>query len=168
MLLTMIGTAMAVLTQPFSGWNEVKRNSPDIIIARCSRTPDPYRDRGAGPDSALVYSDIEIASIVKGATNWGAVPLKAPSLGAARMCSEYYPSQGEYYLIFSIYHDGEYQASEDYRVIPLGRTFFTNNLAGQTVDEQIQTLFHLRLRILNGQMKKEQEEKQRLEEAFKK
>lgn len=157
--------AMAVVETSFSSWNGLIQVSPDIIIAHCSRTPDPERDHGSGPTGPMVFSDIEVLSILKGAgvTNWAG---GMPQLGTSRLVSTYYPRQGEYYLVFSIYHDGEHQASEKYRVVPLGLDFSTNSLSGKTLDAQIQMLLQRRLNDLNRQMKEEHAEKQRLEEAF--
>gem|GEM_PF-4146347 len=83
------------------------------------------------------------------------------------LTSEYWPRQGEDYLCFANYHDGFYQANESYRIVPLGLSFTTNGMSNKTLDEQIQMLLQRRLNDLNQQMKKEQEEKKRLEEAFK-
>lgn len=163
-----IGSLIAVVVYPFSNWDLLIQKSPDIIVARCSRTPDPYRDHGAGPTGSLFATDIEVISILKRSTNWGAELLEPPSIGASRLSSEFYPRQGEFYLIFSIFYDHEYQASESYRVVPLGLTFSTNSLSGKSLDEQIHALLQRRLNNLERQMKNEQEEKQRLEEAFKK
>ena len=173
-ILTLISATlvMAIYTIPFPGWDWLKEKSPDIVIARCSRTPKPGQDQGAGPTGTLVYSDVEIISILKGATNWGTEPLEAPKLGASKLSSEYWPRQGEYYLIFSIYNNGCYQANEDYRVIPFGIgtliDSITNAITGKPLDEQLQILFKRRLDNLNLQMQAEQKEKQRLEEGLQK
>jgi hypothetical protein len=162
-----VSSVMAVVTYSFSDWERLTQKSPDIIIARCSRTPDPYRDHGFGPTGALIDADIEVISIMKSSTNWGREPLEKAATGVARVSSEFYPRQGEFYLIFSILYDHRYQASEAYRVVPLGLTFNTNSLSGKTLDEQIQMLLKQRLNNLKQQMKDEQEEKQRLEEGIK-
>lgn len=164
--MTALSTALAVKFLPFSGWDEVKRRSPDIIIARCSRIDESTQ--GLTVHDLLVDSDIEVISVLRGTTNRVTGPLTGPGIGAGRLLSMYYPRQGQYYLIFSIYGDGEYQAIEDYRVIPLGPTFFTNSLAGKTFDEQIRMLFQRRLYNLNREIQTAQEEKQRLEEGLKK
>jgi hypothetical protein len=168
LLIIMAVSATAVVVYSFSDWGSLTQNAPDIIVARCSRTPDPYRDHGAGPTGSLNEADIEVISILKGLTNWGTGHLPPPALGISWLTSEFYPRQGEFYLIFSIFHDGEYQASESYRVVPLGLMFNTNSLSGKTLDEQIQMLLQRRLNDLNRQMKEEQAEKQRLEEGIKK
>ena len=147
-------------TLSFPGWGALTQSSPDIIIARCTMTPDPLNEKtnGIGIDivDGLINSDIEVISVLKGATN----------TGPARLYSQYWPRQSEYYLIFADYHDGYYQACEAYRIMPLGVYFYTNSIAGKPLDKQLQILFKHRLDDLNRQMKDEQEEKQRLEEAL--
>jgi hypothetical protein len=153
-------TAIAVVVQPFSSWESLIRRSPDIIIARCSKTPArsfvekdgtvvEYRD-------GLIPSDIQVIAALKGATN----------LGPALLDSRFLPRQGEQYLIFSIFHDGSYTAVETYRVIPLGLSFPTNMLAGKSFNEQIRALLRYRLNLLNREMQQAQEEKNRLEEGL--
>ena len=168
LLFAIVLTAKAVIESSFSSWGFLIQNSPDIIIAHCTRTPNPDRDQGSGPTGTLVYSDIDVISNLKGATNWGTGSLEMPKIGASRLISDFWTRQGEYYLVFSVFHDGEYQASENYRVVPLGLTFYTNSLSGKTLDEQIQALFQRRLNDLDRQMKQGREEKQRLEEGIKK
>jgi hypothetical protein len=102
---------------------------------------------------------MQIVSILKGTTNSNAELLK----------SEYWPRQGEYYLIFAKFTDNAYQAYESYRVIPLGISgYVVNGLKGKTLDEQVQTLLQLRLDALNRQMSQEQEEMQRLKDGVNK
>jgi hypothetical protein len=161
MLLVFIfaGTAAAIISQSFSSWGNLTTNSPDIIIARCRETPETVKPNGHTVDTqGWIISNMEIVSILKGATNSGAVQLG----------SEYCPRQGEFYLIFSNFHDGYYTSTEPYRFIPLGLQFSTNMITGVTLDEKIQHLLERRLNSLNQQMKSEQEEKQRLEDALRK
>lgn len=169
--MTFVCTTMAYIVSGFPGWRLLTQTSPDILIARCATTPEPYNRKMNGisidPDG-LIESDIEVMTIMKGITNWGTASLKAPSLGRGHLSSQYWPRQDEYYLIFSIFYDGKYQAIENYRVVPLGLLFPTNCLSGKNLDDQIQLLLHRRLDNLNRQMKEEQEEKQRLEEGLKK
>jgi len=40
-LFVAVGTAMAVIISPFTGWDDLTRKSPDIVIARCATTPNP-------------------------------------------------------------------------------------------------------------------------------
>ena len=150
------------LTKQFSGLDSLIQSSSDIIIARCVATPDPYnmatKDGTKIDLKGLINSDVEITSILKGATNSGLV----------RMTSEYWPRQGEYYLIFSNYRDEFYQALEKYRIVPLGPNCSTNSLIGKSLDEQLQILFKHRVDDLNLEIQSDEAEKQRLEEGLNK
>jgi hypothetical protein len=163
-LITASLSAMAFLTiLPIPTWDRLTEGSPDIVIAQCTRTPDPFNMKitnGITIDmrDGLIDSDIEVVSILKGATN----------LGLARLTSQYWPRQGESYLIFADYHAGVFQAYESYRVVPLGMRFSTNSIAGKPLDEQLQTLFKLRVDNLNQEIQSDEAEKQRLEETLKK
>ena len=143
----------------FPGWNLLKQQSSDIVIVRCTATPDPFNLRYNGMRvefRGLMNSKIEMVSVLKGATN----------SGARQMTTSYWPRQGEYYLLFANYRDGFYDAGEAYRVVPLGPHFLTNGLAGKSLDQQVDMLFHRRVDDLNAEMKKAQAEKHRLEQAF--
>jgi hypothetical protein len=161
-LFTAAFAAMGVLIAPFQGWDNLKRYSSDIIIARCGNTPNPFNVKTNGiwidMQDGMIDSQIQVLSVLKGATN----------LGAARLTSQYWPRQGEHYLIFAIYHDGFYQAIETYRVVPLGTYRPPDLSTGKTLDEKIHILLQYRFDNLNRQMKEEQEEKQRLEDGLKK
>jgi hypothetical protein len=109
------------------------------------------------PDG-LINTRIEPVIAIKGVMRPGASNLK----------SGFLPAQGDYYLIFSEYRDGRYQAGEHYRIVPLGASFSTNSIVGKPSNEQILILLQRRLNDLNRQMKQEQEEKERLEQAFQK
>jgi hypothetical protein len=152
---------MAYVTMEFSGWASLEQKCRDIIIARCSATPEPNAVGADGIEinmRGLINSDMEIVSVLAGTKNSGHV----------KLTSEYWPRQGECYLIFAYYHDGFYQAFESYKVVPLGPRFVTNGLGDKSVEEQIQMLFQRRLNDLKREMKNDQEEKQRLEEALNK
>lgn len=92
--------------------------------------------------------------------------------GSVRLDSEQWLNQEEDYLIFGNCEKGTYRAIEDFRVVPLGRELYagqlTNAIAGKSLDEQLQILFKRALDHLDRQIKKEQEEKQRLETAIRK
>lgn len=154
--------ATAVVIMPFRGWERLAQKSSDVIVVRCSKTPDPLAPDKDGVSleiiDGIVDSDMEIVSILKGGTNSGNV----------RVSSEYWPRQRECYLIFADFHDGYYQAVESYRVVPLGINFPTNLLTGKSLEEQIRTALKYRLDNLDRKMKEEMEEKQRLEEGLKK
>ena len=150
-------SAFAVGLFPFTSWDDISTKSPDIIIARCTVTaPD-------GPiGDGMAWSDVEVLSVLKGDTK----------PGAARMVSQYVPRQGERFLMFSTYQSNElyraYNATETYRVVPLGRYFLTNGLTGKTLDEQIQIMLRHRLEELSRELKNGADEKKRLEEGLKK
>jgi hypothetical protein len=160
-ILMAAGAALAVATRPFSGWDSLIQHSPDIIVARCTQTPDPYPAVKDGVltifKDGVVPSSLEVALVLKGETHATGTYLHSWVL----------PRQGEYYLIFSQYLDGFYQAIEPYRIVPLGLEFSTNGIAGKTLDEQVRGLLERRLNALTEQIKNEQEEKQRLEEGLK-
>lgn len=154
------GSVFAYTTFEFPGWLSLEQKSHDIILVKCAATPDPYTAGKGGAEldmRGLINSELEIISVLKGATNSGSV----------KLTSEFWPKQGEFYLVFASYHDGFYQAFEPYRIVPLGTHFLTNNLAGKGLDEQIRMLLQMRLNELNRQMAAEQVEKTRLEEALK-
>jgi len=151
-LLAVAGSAFAVLILPFTSWDDLTKKSPDIIIARSTvTTPD------ATPiDNGMVWSDIEVLSVLKGDTK----------RGAARMVSQYWPRQGDRFLIFATYQSSQfyraYNATEAYRIVPLGRYFLTNELAGKSLDEQIQLVLRRRLEDVNRELETDAEEKNRL------
>jgi len=149
-------SALAVGIAPFTSWDDISRKSPDIIIARCTlTTPD-------GPiGNGMIWSDIEVLSVLKGETK----------PGVARMVSQYAPRQGERFLMFSTYQSNDlyraYNATETYRVVPLGRYFVTDELTGKALDEQVKLLLQHRLEEVTRELQQGTEEKKRLEEALK-
>lgn len=148
-------TAMARLVIPFESWNQVEEQSPSIIVANCG-------ERTRAPQGIITInstksdSAIQIIYVLKG-TN---------SIGSARLLTDHSLQDGEKYLVFARCDGSIYHAYEEYRVIPLGSSFHTNLIAGKSLNEQLHILFKRRLDILNRQMKEDQAEKQRLEEAF--
>ena len=156
MLLVAVSTATAVFILPFTSWDDLTKKSPDIVIARCATTPDP---KVIGDE--MIWSDIEVMSVLKGDTK----------PGAARMVSQYWPRQGERFLIFATYQSNQlyraYDATEMYRIVPLGRYFLTNELAGKPLDEQIQLVLRHRLEDVSRELERGAEEKSRLEEGLK-
>ena len=132
------------------------------MLARCSKTPDPSAPNKDGSltdiKNGLIDSEMEISLVLKGTTNQGRIIVR----------SQYWPRQGENYLIFSHFFAGVYQGFETYRVVPLGLYFPTNILTGKPLDEQVKIALQYRLDMLNREMQKEQEEKQRLEQGLKK
>jgi len=59
--------------------------------------------------------------------------------------------------MFSIYQSNElyraYNATERYRVVPLGRHFLTDELAGKSLDAQIEFVLRHRLEELSRELK---------------
>ena len=155
-LLVAVSTAAAVIILPFTSWDDLTKKSPDIIIARCVTTPNP-----TVVDDGMIWSDIEVLAVLKG----DAKP------EAARMVSQYWPHQHERFLMFATYQSNQlyraYNATETYRVVPLGRYFPTNELAGKSLDEQIQWVLRRRLEDVNRELEKDAEEKSRLEKGLK-
>ena len=87
------------------------------------------------------------------------------------MVSQYWPHQEERFLMFATYQSNQlyraYNATETYRIAPLGRYFPTNELAGKSLDEQIRLMLRRRLEDLSRELKRGAEEKNRLEEGLK-
>ena|ERR1043166_4806211 len=90
----------------FTRWNDLTKNSPDIVIARCTTTPP---DASTMPDG-MGWADIEVMSVLKGDTR----------PGRAQMVSQYWLHQGERFLMFATYQSNElyraYNATEAYRL----------------------------------------------------
>ena len=153
-LLAAVATARAVFILPFTSWDDLAKKSPDIVIARCATTPEPL-----GISDGMIWSDIEVLSVLKG-------DIKP---GAARMVSQYWPRQGERFLMFATYQSNQlyraYNATETYRIVPLSRYFLTNELAGKPLDEQIQLVLRHRLDDVTTELKSGADEKRRLEET---
>ena len=149
-------SAFGVPVLPFTSWDDISKKSPDIIIARCTATtPEgPIAD-------GMVWSDIEVLSVLKGDTK----------PGAARMVSQHAPRQGDRFLMFSTYQSNDlyraYNATETYRVVPLGGYFSSDELKGKTLEEQIRLLLQHRLEDLTRELQQGAVEKKRLEEALK-
>jgi len=156
-LLAIAGSAFAVFILPFTSWDDLSKKSQDIIIARCTTTAEP---KVIADD--MIWSDIDVMIVLKGETK----------PGKARMVSQYLPRQGDRFLMFSTYQSNElyraYNATETYRIVPLGRYFLTNSLTGKPLDEQIRLVLRHRLDELSRELKEGADEKRRLEEAFKK
>ncbi len=150
--------AIAIMTTPFQGWDWTVNESKDIIIARCSETPQQtVHDK-------LVKVQIKVTAILKG-TN---------SLGPAFLYTEFPLRQNEDYLLLADLDFGSYYAVETYRVIPLGlslddmptESFDTVSIAGKPLDEQLQILYKRSIGVLDRQIKEDQEKKALLEQAI--
>jgi hypothetical protein len=150
-------TASALMMSFFHGYDDLKEHSSDILIVRCTTNmPPPYTDNRTLTDDVNTFS-LEVIAVIKGTKFSGSIPLN----------STHWLNQGDNYLIFGNCENGLCEAVEDFRVIPLGRELYagtiTNAIAGKSPDEQLQILFRRAIDNLNRQMKKEQEEKERLE-----
>lgn len=156
-LLAAIGTVSAVYVSPFASWDDLTQKSPDIVIARCTATPDPEIIL-----DGQIWSEVEILSVLKGNTK------PAP----AKMISEYWPRQGEQFLMFATYETEStdrtyYSATENYRIILLPRNFLLSALTGKPLSEQIQIILRRRLNAVNDELNQAITEKKRLEEGVK-
>ncbi len=156
-LLVASGLSMAVLIGPFTSWDDLTKNSPDIVVVRCTATTPDTTPIGDG----MIWSDIEVTLVLKGDTK----------PGLAHMVSQYWPRQGDRFLMFAEYQSNQlyqaYSATEAYRIVPLGRYFVADKLAGKKLDEQIQLVFRSRLEDLSRELEKRAEEKKRLEQGLK-
>lgn len=149
--------ALAIPVLPFPGWEEIKQKSSDIIIARCVETTDnPVEEKKDGMlfiTRGLIKSDIQVIYALKGQT----------IITSAKLNSLYWPRRGEEYAIFATLQGETYDATETYRIIPLGTHFPNNSLIGKTLDEQIQMIFQWRLNHLSQELVQLNDEKSRLE-----
>jgi hypothetical protein len=152
-LITISVTARVIA--PFNGWGNLTETSPDIIVVQCGK-PTPSNPNVIVVNGIKSDSEIQIVFALKG-TN---------VLSFARLQTDHELRQGENYLVFGYFDTGICKANEEYRVIPLGINFSTNSIAGKTLDEQIQILFQRSVANLNREIQKDQEEKQRLEQAL--
>src|SRR4051812_10115722 len=109
-IMALLIATMAVLGTPFipfTSWDELTKNSPDIVIARCINNPDPMvTDSG-------IHSEIDVISVLKGNTK--------PTY--SRMVAHFRPRQDQCFLMFStyqIYDDVRiYNAQGDYKIVPI-------------------------------------------------
>lgn len=161
-------SSLGYVTIEFPGWAELTRMSPYVVIVRCKVSPEPTRlingittdnpFRG-GRMGGITLSDIEMVSNLKGV---------GADQRALTLWSEYRPCQGDQYLLFATELRGTNLFALDYyRVVPLGHSFDTNLLAGKDLNDQVKLMLQYRLNNLNQELKKDQEEKKRLEDAAK-
>jgi hypothetical protein len=152
LILIATGSLCARILNPFINWDSLIEDSSNIIIARCTATP-----QFSGVMFHAVESDIEVISVLKG---------NSPP-GASHMQSWYLPHQGERFLIFARFYDNSnYIASETYQIVPLNRDFNTNDLAGKTMNEQIQLIFRSRLKDIDEELARDNAEKQRIQSGL--
>jgi len=157
MLFATIAVAFAIPINKFQTWHDLINQSPDIIIARCTAAQDLMTPKPTIIFGNVFNSDIEIISVLKGDAK----------LGASHLASLYLPYRGEYFVLFANHFteglDSGYSATEDYRVISLGRHFKPDELLVKTLSEQVQTILSIRVKDLNDELERDKEEKVRLE-----
>ena len=148
-------TAVARLAEPFHSWQYLQNETPCILIARCGSWTPPVPNVGIinAPRSDV---KILVRAVLKG-TN---------TLGIARLQTNHKLREGEYYLAFANFHDGIFDAYEDYRVVPLGEPFGTNLIAGKSLEEQIRTLLQRSAAYLDHEIQEQAEEKRRIEDGL--
>jgi len=150
LLLTFVSAAR--LIPQFTNWHNVEASSSDIVVVKCDNVmpPEPTIN---GPASDF---SVEVLTVLKGTTN----------TASARLWTDYKLHKGEIYLVFGRFENGIYLAFEEYRVIPLGEKFSTSLITNKPLEEQIRTLFKVRIDRLNDQMQSARAEKERLEEGL--
>lgn len=135
-LLGVSSTVYAVLFSEFKSWDLLVAESPDIVIARCTTTPD-FAPPGVTPKPTWTFgsatcSDVQVITVLKGNTK----------PGLSQLDSFFKPHQGEMFVVFGTFttyqSNSWYNAIENYRVMPLDENFNLNSLRGKTLDEQIQ------------------------------
>lgn len=156
-LLIVASTASAVLLSEFAGYDWLEQHSPDIFVARCVTNPPTLLPSNS--ESIVNAFSIQVVSSIKGTNRYVTAPLS----------SMHWLNVGDNYLIYGRFEDGICYATEEFRVIPLGRELwagtFTNLIAGKPLPEQLQILLKRALENVNRNMNREREEKQRLEEG---
>lgn len=177
-LSTIVISSLGWMDVLFSSWEATVRESPYIILVRCTSSPPPTRlINGVMSDNPLrvsisggiTLSDVKMIAALKAEPGRLAAGEVAPALRAGdslTLWSRYRPCQGDDYLLFasSIENTNCYAPSE-YRVVPLGHSFDTNWLSGKSLDQQIKFMLQYRLSNLNQELQKGEEEKKRLEES---
>ena len=150
-------SVIARLPSVFLGWDRLKAESPEIIIADPGE-PTP-------PTTGLLFENgprfdfsISVLSVLKG----------TDGVRHARLLADHELRTRESYLFFGSYDKGIYKAHGEFSVVPLGMTFKQEMITGKPLDEQIRILFQLAIDNLNSEIANKQAEKERLEEALKK
>jgi hypothetical protein len=145
-------TVLAHMTTPFNSWDELISKSSNIAVVRCDdpTRPVPSVATANGPQSDMAINTIYILKGTNTASN-------------GRLFTDTDLCPGNSYLLFGNYDNGVYQAYEDYRIVPLGKCFITNQIAGKALNEQIQILLQVRYDNLKREMQQNEEERQRLE-----
>lgn len=163
-MLAAAGAGWAMIGSVFTSWDNLIAQSPDIIFARCVATFDrlkPYPTMDYNGALSSDTSDVEVLFVLKGSTK----------PGFSHMASVYEPYRGEYFLAFAHYityqTNAWYTASGENSIIPLTKSFRTNELAGKSLDEQIQYVLKQRLLDLREEIHRDTREKARVEAGLK-
>jgi len=151
LLLTIISVT-ARLPRVFPGWGRLQAESPEIIIADPEAPTPPTTTMFFINGPSFDFS-ITVLSVLKG-TN---------GVRHARLLADHELRPRDAYLVFATCHDGIYIANENFSVVPLGRTYQEEMIAGKPLDEQIHILFKLAVDNLNKEIANKMAEKERLE-----
>jgi len=156
-ILLLTVSVMARLPSNFFGWDRLKAESPEIIIADPG-DPTPPTTKVVFENGPRFDFSVSVLSVLKG-TN---------GVRHARLLADHELRTREAYLVFGNYENGIYKAHGDFSVVPLGMTFRQEMIAGKPLDEQIHILFQLAIDNLNSEIAKRQAEKERLETGLQK
>ena len=178
-LLASVVAAIAVNIPLFNGLDDLVERSPDIFIARVAASPpsaivEPTNSIQITADvNGVVPAAIEILDVLKGEAKPGPSLVwldDPPRFGVL-------PRQGDMFLVFAIKHDGigttnsSFTAIEDYGTVIFARephfTTWTNAFAGKPLRAQIEKVIQSRLRALDQEVARDQEEKKHLEDGLK-
>lgn len=145
-----------MLVGKFPGWKQVVDYSPDIFLARCTAAHDGLLPSPKSMVLNVDTSDIDVLMVLKGKT----------TPGSSHMTSLYSPYRGERFVAVGFYYTnrnvGAYSVVEDYRIIPISQNFDANQLAGKSLDDQIQIILRDRINAVDDEMARDAAEKQRL------
>jgi len=145
-------SVIARLPAIFLGWDRLKAESPEIlIVVPGDPTPSTTRlffENGPGFDFSIT-----VLSVLKG-TN---------GVRHARLIAGHELRTRDAYLVFGSYDKGIYKADENFSVVPLGRTYKQEMIAGKSLDEQLQILFKLAVDNLNDEIAKKEAERDRIQ-----
>ena len=161
-LFAIVYGALAIPVGEFKSLSDLTDQSPEIIIARCTGTLDfiSASNNATVVVDGMIHSDIEVVFVLKGNSK----------TGMSQMASQYWPYRGEYFLVLANNEKDQfnsgYTAVERYRVISLSHNFMINQLAGKTSKEQIQLILNSRLKDLNSEIARDNEERQRIESCL--
>lgn len=128
-------SALATVFMPFQDWDQVEKNSSDIVVAAAWDENPPH---GELVTRKADYQ-IQIISVLTG-TNVS---------GFVRLLANHEFDRGRKYLIFGVYSGSYLDAPEDYRAIPLARNFQAKLLKDKTFDEKLQILFQSGVDYMN-------------------